>query len=133
MTVNFRPQFKITGDRQISQKLGQFMERFPQAAGDALMEELAIDRDEVEERTPLKTGQLRSTIRTDGPHIAGKQIRGSIQAGDADTPYAVIVHEDLDAHHPYGQAKFLESVHNESSPHMTKRIARRLNLKDLVR
>jgi hypothetical protein len=132
MAVNFRPEFKITGDRQVSQKLANILERFPQVAGEALVAELEIDRDEVEERTPIKTGLLRSTIRVDGPHVNGKQVRASIQAGGPETPYALEVHENLDIFHPHGQAKFVESVHNESSPHMTARIGRRIDLKDLV-
>jgi hypothetical protein len=51
-----------------------------------------------------------------------------IVAGGPAAPYAIYVHEDLEAIHPVGQAKFIESVLLESRPFMAARIAKRIDL-----
>jgi hypothetical protein len=47
--------------------------------------------------------------------------------GGASVLYAIFVHENLENFHPIGQAKFLESVINESRSYMAARIAARLD------
>ena len=47
--------------------------------------------------------------------------------------YAIYVHEDLGAFHPVGDAKFMESVLNESRPFLAKRIAARVDLTEATR
>jgi hypothetical protein len=42
------------------------------------------------------------------------------------TDYAVYVHENLQAHHPVGQAKFLESAMTEAAPTLAERVAARV-------
>ena len=42
--------------------------------------------------------------------------------------YAGLVHEDLDAIHPVGQAKFLESTLMESRPFLAARIGKRIDM-----
>jgi len=54
---------------------------------------------------------------------AGRRVTAELGFGGAAAAYAVYVHEDLDAHHPVGQAKFLESTLTESAPHMPARVA----------
>jgi hypothetical protein len=48
--------------------------------------------------------------------------------GGPAAPYAIKVHEDLEAFHRVGQAKFLESVLLESAPHLAQRVSRRIRL-----
>lgn len=43
-----------------------------------------------------------------------------------DVGYAVFVHENLEAHHEVGQAKYLEQPYNERKPGMQSRIATRI-------
>lgn len=69
-------------------------------------------------RTPLQYGDLRSS-QTVVPATAG----GLEAAIVSDLPYSVIVHEDLTARHPVGQAKFLESASAESIPEVNEIIA----------
>jgi hypothetical protein len=45
---------------------------------------------------------------------------------DEDVYYAVYVHEDPDAFHPYGEYKFLEKTLRESAPFMSERVGARL-------
>ena len=50
----------------------------------------------------------------------------TIEVGGPAAPYAVVVHEDLEAFHPTGQAKYLESTIMQSAPFMLDRISKRL-------
>ena len=72
---------------------------------------------------PIATGQLRDTGRVDGPRITEDgMIQVDMMYGDDETHYAIIVHEDLGAHHEHGQAKYLEIPFNESAPQIEKRL-----------
>lgn len=90
--------------------------------------EMGIEEKEVIRRTPEETGRLRGTIKRIGPKIEGNSASVLIVAGGPDAPYAPDVHEDLDAIHPVGQAKFLESVLMESRPFIGARVAKRVDL-----
>lgn len=67
---------------------------------------------------PFDTGQLFLSGRVEMPDpeagtlAAGIAYGGPAGAGlnEEDVDYALPVHEDLAAHHPHGQAKFVESV-----------------------
>jgi hypothetical protein len=71
-------------------------------------------------------------MHVQGPFIVylkGRRvIYTNIVAGGPSAPYAIFVHEDLDAKHKVGQAKFLESWLLESRPNMTARVARRVKI-----
>ena len=96
--------------------------------GRALRQETEIDSTEVKRRTPVDTGELRGSVHVVGPIVERRRIYTMIVAGGPAAPYARIVHEDLDAFHKVGQAKYLESVILESRPHMAARVARRIEL-----
>lgn len=87
--------------------------------------ETEIDATEAKERTPVDTGTLKGTVHATGPDMDGDRIVTAIVAGGPAAPYAIEVHENLDAFHKVGQAKFIESVTRESAPHMRSRILRR--------
>lgn len=53
---------------------------------------------------PVDTGTLRASGRV----VAEPSGGASCEYGGAAGSYAIYVHEDLEAHHPVGQAKFLE-------------------------
>lgn len=56
-----------------------------------------------QERTPVDTGNLKNSAYT------RKEGELSVVVGFG-AAYAIFVHEDLEAHHETGQAKFLESA-----------------------
>jgi hypothetical protein len=96
----------------------------------AMYTEYGIETTEVRRRTPVDDGHLRASVREEGPVMESSSVTVAIVAGDPLTrEYAIPVHENLDALHPVGQAKFLESVVMESAPHIAGRIARRMNLR----
>lgn len=73
-------------------------------------------------RVPYSSGYLHDSGDVSVPVVSGQtcEVRCGYTA-----PYAVRVHEDLSAHHPHGQAKFLESAVLERLGGMSLRLAYR--------
>lgn len=97
--------------------------------------EVEIEVTEVKKRTPVRwypkgksgpAGALRASVHQEGPFRKGRSVYSMIVAGGPAAPYAIYVHEDLTAFHHVGEAKFIESVINESRPFMAARVARRI-------
>lgn len=109
----------------MQQKVRHVQQKFPERVADAALAEARIELKEAQRRTPVDTGALRAS----GAVVQTVE-KSTIQTDIVfDTPYAIFVHEDLEANHPNGgQAKFLESVLRESAPYMAERLARRLRL-----
>jgi len=53
---------------------------------------------------------------------------GAVGSGAED--YAIVQHEHLEFHHTHGQAKFMESVLNESRSTMLERVGRKIAFKN---
>jgi hypothetical protein len=63
--------------------------------------------------TPVDTGFLQSSATDEPAELRGTKVTKRI---GFNAEYAVFVHEDLNAHHDVGQAKYLEaSVRNNAS------------------
>jgi len=90
--------------------------------------ETEVEVKEAKRRTPVDTGSLRASIHQEGPTRNGRTLVTLIAAGGPAAPYALYVHENLEALHPVGQAKYIESVIMESIPHLAARIGRRIDL-----
>lgn len=119
---------KLIGAAEMRSKLANVKKNAPKKIGDALLAEMQVEKLEVIRRTPKESGDLRSTIRLIGPSMQGDTITVLIVAGGPDAPYALIVHEDLEAFHKVGQAKYLESVLLESRAFIGRRVAARLDI-----
>jgi len=100
----------------------------PNAFATALFQEAQIEATECKKVTPVDTGALRASIFVENPKREGRKVSVAIVAGGPSAPYALIVHEDLEAHHPHGEAKFIERPLRASAPHMGTRIAKRIDL-----
>lgn len=111
-------------------KLRVMLRNAPDRIGNALYQEALIEMKESMARTPVDTGALRASHVVVGPNFKGKSVECAIQVGGSSIDYAWYVHENLEAHHEVGQAKFLESTLLESRPYMADRVARRLKLMD---
>lgn len=116
----------------ISANLRALARRAPDAVASAMYEEYAIEQAEMVERTPIDTSALRNSFYLRAPEFRGRTVTIELGCGGPAAPYAAIVHEDLEAFHPVGQAKFIESVLIESEPFMSARLARRIDLAGLV-
>jgi len=92
----------ISGKDKLIAKLGKM--KNPRAREAALYEEAEEIMAEAKALTPVDTGALRASGFVSPPS------GGSVELGFGGpaTPYAIIVHEDLSAFHPVGQAKYLE-------------------------
>lgn len=105
---------------------------FPEGvAGPALREEAEIEMTEAKLRTPVKTGALRGSGTVVGPVWDGDSLAVVLAFGvvpSVSTAYAVAVHENVEAFHRNGQAKFLESVVLESAPYLAARVAERIQV-----
>ena len=62
-------------------------------------------------RCPVDTGTLRGSAQ-----IRREEKSVSVGYGGAASSYSIKVHEDMSAHHPVGQAKFLETAFDELRP-----------------
>jgi hypothetical protein len=122
-----KTRIHFRGTAQVAANLRTLVRAVPAAVGRALREEAEIEMTEAKERTPVDTGALRASGHVEGPDHQGRAISVDLNYGGPSAPYAVYVHEDLEAHHPVGQAKFLESTLLESAPHLPRRIAARVS------
>lgn len=100
----------------------------PDAFAAALYQEAQIELTEIKKRTPVDTGALRASEVLHDPVRDGRRIYVTITAGGPSAPYAFVVHEDLEAFHKTGQAKYIESVLEESASYLGDRIAKRIDL-----
>lgn len=123
---------EVKGAAQLVARMNRLVKAIPNEVGRALYAEGLVEQRESMRRTPVDTGALRASHNTTKPVVDGKDISVTIEVGGSAAPYAWQVHEDLEADHPVGQAKFLESTLNESKPFMAARIAKRLELDRLV-
>ncbi len=113
----------------MQRQLRELRRNAPREFGRALYEEAQVEMTEAKRRVPVDTGTLRASGDVSEPFIEGGGPKVVMSFGDPGAEqYAIIVHEDLDAFHKVGQAKYLESVLMESAPHMAERVARRIDL-----
>jgi hypothetical protein len=72
-------------------------------------------------------GSLRASGRLFIERV-GKIVKAIFSFGGPAIDYAVVQHERLDYLHTTGQAKYVESVLDESAPHIMNRLGARLRL-----
>jgi hypothetical protein len=108
--------------------MGKTAKEFPARVKSAAYIEANVELIESQRLVPVRYGLLRASGMVQEPEIKGNTVSVNITYGDDQVDYAVYVHEDLEAFHPVGQAKFLEEPLKASAPYMGGRIAARLNL-----
>lgn len=121
---------QVRGVKECMASLDALAALFPVETGKALRKEAEIEMTEAKRRTPVQTGTLRSSGVVEGPDPKSGEIEVRLAFGGPAAPYAVYVHENLEAFHKVGQAKFLESTLNESLPHLAQRVAKRMALNE---
>lgn len=112
--------FKLRGIQESQLKLKQYEQRLRAATLEGVEEFQKIELQEMKRRTPVDTGELRESGHYDKPKSEGNRITAVFRF---DAPYAMFVHEDLEAHHDNGEAKFMESVLQESAPYFSERVS----------
>lgn len=121
----------LDGAERMTTVLRNMVREIPDVVAAAMQSELEVEATESQRRTPVDTGALRASHQVSVEAKPGEVV-GTITVGGVAAPYALYVHENLDAYHPVGQAKFLESTLVESTPHLASRIGKRINLNRLV-
>ncbi len=121
--LRFREGDVIAMRRRLTILADVAAEEFAEAA----FEEYKIEAKEARRITPVDTGSLRETVEAFEPEIHSKIIYAGLQAGGDDVNYAVYVHEDMEAFHPVGQAKYLATPLFASGPDMPRRIGARID------
>lgn len=118
--------FELKGLDEVTRNIERLAGDIVDTAGRALFEEAQVEKAESMRRTPVDTGALRGSHSVSRPAYQGRQVEVTISVGGPAAPYAVAVHENLEAIHPVGRAKFLESTILESLPFLAARVARRM-------
>jgi hypothetical protein len=113
-------------------KLRKLRDLSPYEFGRAMRQETEVEATNCKRETPVETGALRGSIHAEGPFLDGRKITTAVVAGGPAAPYALIVHEDLEAYHKNGEAKFIERPLQESAPHMAERVAKRIDLNKVL-
>ena len=122
MEVTFR------GQQLVQQRLNELAARGQLSMSVALREVAEEEMTEAKERTPVKWGNLKRSghVVERGGVFGGDQLEVGLRFGNSAVQYAAPVHENLDAFHPVGQAKFLESTLAESAPFIAQRVANKM-------
>lgn len=114
-------------------RLVRALARAGEAALDGLQVAMVDEMEKVMEEAKLQTPVLTGTLRASGVVLPaermGDQITVTAGFGGAAADYAVIVHEDLGANHPVGNAKFLENPMSARRDEIAKNLAVRLEAK----
>ncbi|MFI5222669.1 MAG: hypothetical protein ACHQX3_00240 [Nitrospirales bacterium] len=132
-------KLEIKGISTMSSKLKDVQDLIPTRVAKALFIEGNIEMTEAKKRCPVDVdysggrkpphpGQLRNSGTCHPPMMEGKKMFVILSFGGAAIDYAIYVHEIIGNYHPVGQAKYLESVLNESRPYMAERLGKRLKL-----
>lgn len=117
--------------------VAQLMEQFGTRALSALAQELYREGEEImaasKPLVPVDTGALRSSGYVQPPVIDGTVVRVTLgyggpaakinpKTGQSTEGYAIFVHENLEAHHPVGMAKYLEIPFDAAKHGMVRRL-----------
>lgn len=119
---------QITGEDALLNSLRAFASQAGQAFAAALVQEAEVIMADAKARTPVDTGSLRGTGHVQPPQGEGDETSVTMGFGGPAAEYAVFVHENLTAHHPVGEAKFLERAVLAAAPDLAKRLAARVRL-----
>lgn len=99
------------------------------AVGAALYREANTIMNESQQQVPVKTGALKASGHVNTPiYVKSRYIEVKLGYGGAAAPYAFIVHENLDAHHPVGKAKYLEDPVMAHLDGILERVTRSVDL-----
>lgn len=126
--------YSTASGRSVSDTLDRYGESQVAPLGRALYAEAQRILAESQPLVPVETGALRSSGYVAPPERNGDAITvelgyGGVAAmvnpktGETAAHYALYVHENLEAHHPVGQALYLQTPFDAARPAMAGRIA----------
>lgn len=126
-------KYRSASGRTITQSLNQYGEKAYMALGAELYREGTEIQTASLPLVPVDTGALHNSSyvtepKRDGDHITVEVGFGGVatqinpKTGEPTTAYALAVHENLQAHHEVGQAKYLEAPFDAARSGMSDRI-----------
>ncbi len=123
----------LKGSDEVRRNLERLMKGILPEAGRALATEAKPIEQESRGRTPVESGAARDSHRISEPEIRGGAVSVAIVAGDASTPYIVFLHENMEASHVTGQAKFLQSSAFDAKSGLPAKLGKQINLRRAMR
>lgn len=126
--------YSTTSGRTVSDSLGRYGESQVSRLGKALYVEAQRILAESQPLVPVDTGALRASGFVTPPERNGDTVSVELgyggpaaqvnaKTGESAAGYALYVHENLEAHHPVGQALYLATPFNAAQTGMSERIA----------
>jgi len=107
--------FKITGLDALSRRLIALGPRANRILEQALYQKAEmIIAESKEDYVPVDLGALRSSGFVEKPVGTGKHTSITLGFGGPAAPYAMVVHEDMQAEHKVGSAKYLSIPFNKA-------------------
>lgn len=106
---------KLEGFVELTKKLNKSISEISSVVEDALLDCGNDLQQKAQDLTPVDTGALRASAFTEAESGSNPSVIVGFEE-----EYAIFVHENLEAHHPVGQAKFLEQPLKENSDKYVK-------------
>jgi hypothetical protein len=118
-----KKRFTVSGSKEVMANLERNTREKWKETVDAFITECEGIMSESQERCPVLTGTLRrsGTVQTNTENINEVEVELGYN-----TEYAIYVHENLEARHPVGEAKFLENPVNEHAKTIASDICKRV-------
>lgn len=120
------PVIQIVGVDALLQNYAVSEDRIQQALMVALREIGEELMTAAKQLCPVRYGALRASGLAHAVERDGDSLREVLSFGNDAVDYAIYVHENLNAHHNVGQAKFLEQPIMDAATSLTDRIAESL-------
>lgn len=125
----------IEGDAAMRRRLESCARDFPLESRRGMNVVLARLFAITQERVPVKSGKLKASGKKSVSlkKVEGEpNIAGTILYGDSEVWYARLVHDNLKAKHPHGQARYVASVIEEAAGTVGHELAKEIDLKKTV-
>ncbi len=104
-------EIKLEGFIELTNKLNKSISQISDTVQSALLDCSNDLQQKAQDLTPIDTGALRASAFTE----ADRQGENPSVIVGFEEEYAIYVHENLEAHHDVGQAKFLEQPLKENA------------------
>lgn len=108
-------EIKLEGFVELTNKLNKSFSQISDTVQSALLDCGNDLQQKAVDITPIDTGALRASAFTEAESGSNPSVIVGFEE-----EYAIFVHENLEAHHPVGQAKFLEQPLKENSDKYVK-------------
>ena len=115
-------KFTLVGSREMRARMEDVAKDARRAIKKAVHKFAQTEMREMKRLVPVDTGTLKNSGYVDKPQENGSHITQELGFGGAAEEYAIVVHEDLEAWHENGQAKYVEQPLSESAPYFAARV-----------